>query len=74
LEALMVPPRAAARRAVLGLALAVTLASAGCNEEKKEAAASPLNKEANTKSLQASGDYYRQQHQPKAQPQPQPKK
>jgi hypothetical protein len=61
----MKPPHVAARRLLGCMALAVALPCLGCNESKTEGSASPVNQEANKKSQQASGDYYKQQHQKK---------
>ncbi len=61
----MKPPHVVARRLFACMALAVALPSAGCGGSKGVGDAAPVNQEANKKSLQATGDFYKQQHQKK---------
>jgi hypothetical protein len=63
----MRPPHVAVRRllVVVGMALAVALPPIGCSESKTDGSAAPVNQEANKKSMQATGDFYQQQHKKK---------
>ena len=49
----------------LCLALAIVCAGPGCDSKKADGGPSPVSQEATKKSLQASGDFYKQQHQTK---------
>ena len=47
------------------LALGIAGLAGGCGPSENDQAPAPLAQEANKKSMQASGDFYRQQHQKK---------
>jgi hypothetical protein len=51
--------------AAMAAGVAGPLLASGCDSGSGGGAPAPVNQEANTKSLQATGDYYRQQHQQK---------
>ena len=58
----MRPPHVPARRLLACLALAAMPLPLGCGESKSDGSAAPVNQEANKKSMQASGDYYKDHH------------
>ncbi len=61
----MKPPHVVLRLPLSCLALMIVCAGPGCDSKKADGNPSPVNQEATKKSLQASGDFYKQQHQTK---------
>jgi hypothetical protein len=59
--------RISRRSFLFGLATALAFPVLGCGSGSDSETAAPVQQEANKKSLQASGDFYKQQHQQKKQ-------
>ncbi len=61
----MLGDRISRRSLLFGLASALAFPVLGCSSSSDSTTPAPVQQEANKKSLQASGDYYKQQHQKK---------
>lgn len=49
----------------LAVALAIACAGGGCSQKDTGGAPTPVNQEANKKSMESSGDFYKQKYQSK---------
>lgn len=49
----------------LAVALAIACAGGGCGQKDSDGAPAPVNQEASKKSMEASGNFYKQKYQPK---------
>jgi len=61
----MLGDRISRRSLLLGLATALAFPVLGCGSGSDSDKPAPVQQEANKKSLEASGNYYKQQHQEK---------